>query len=181
MNNYSIKFFYPFSLIFFLFLIVGCTNQFKNESKTIEFEHEDYLFNNNGFGEFKINQVLNETFYEVENSRIDDCFFAKNKDIKLDVNFQIINDKIAVISSRQSGASDSLGVRVGDDESTIFQKNTNKKFEKKLNPYGDQKNDYSIIYWSDAMNTGLRYDIESEKVVAIYVGNENVNLMEGCA
>lgn len=181
MDRYNFKLIYSFSFIFFLVFSGGCTNQFKNEGKNSEIENTDNSFNSNGFGNFKINQNLNKTFYEVENSRIDDCFFAKNRTLKLDVDFQIINNRVAVISSKQYGVSDSLGIKVGDNENIIFKNYKNQKFEKKLNPYGDFKNDYSIIYWNDLRDIGTRYDIESKKVVAIYVGNENLNLMEGCA
>mgnify|MGYP003553977011 FL=1 len=97
MNKFSFKLMYFFSFIYFLVLAFGCANQFEGERKAFESESKDNLFNANGFGEFKINQNLNEMFYEVENSRIDDCFFAKNRNIKLDVNFQIINNKVVVI------------------------------------------------------------------------------------
>ena len=62
------------------------------------------------------------------------------------------------------------------------EKYTGKNLDKRKNPYGDPKKDYSLIHWNDsAKELGTRYDVENGVVFGIRVGNSNLTLMEGCA
>lgn len=166
---------------FIYFLLIACTNQSKSKVEVIQNDNVNSLFTENGFGGVEVNQKINDEFIEIENSRIDDCFFAKNIKIKSDVDFQVFNNKISVISSNQVGISTNLGVKIGDDESKIYKIYKNQVIDKKINPYGEPQNDYSIIIWNHEKTKGTRYDIESKKIIGIKVGDTNLTLMEGCA
>lgn len=163
------------------FLLIACTEQSKSEVEVIRNDNVNAIFTENGFGGVEVNQRINDEFIEIENSRVDNCFFAKNRKIKSDVDFQVLNNKISVISSNQLGVSTNLGIKVGDEESKIYEKYKNSVIEKKINPYGESQNDYSIIIWNHDKTKGTRYDIESKKIIGIKVGDTNLTLMEGCA
>lgn len=141
-------------------------------------------FNQQGFADILVGDAYTDKhFKEIEDSRIEDCFYAKSlKYPKLEIDFQIIDQKVAVISTRNSDYKVDNGLKIGDPEQKIYQIYGNRKFEKELNPYGDFKNQYSIFYWKDKTKTlGIRYDIDHHKITEIYVGNQNLELMEGCA
>ena len=107
---------------------------------------------------------------EVEDSRIGDCFMAKDSQHD-DVEFQIMNNKISIISSMNDKRASYNGIKKGDSEEKIYEKSNRKYLEKKINPYGDSKKNYSLIDWNDGnKKMGTRYDIESGRVVGIMVG-----------
>ena len=138
----------------------------------------------NGIGDILVNQTFSQDlFSEIKDSRIENCFYATSKHYpQFDLNIQIIADRVAVISTLNPQYVSDAGVKVGDTEDVIYKNHPNEKFEKVMNPYGDNKTQYSIFYWDDAKKQkGIRYDIEQKKVTEIYLGNENLELMEGCA
>ncbi|MDH0032492.1 MULTISPECIES: hypothetical protein [unclassified Acinetobacter] len=137
-------------------------------------------FTQNGFENFKIGDGT-QNLKEVEDSRIGDCFIAKDTKND-DVEFQIINNKIAIISSMDSMRASYNGIKIGDLERKIYEKYNKKDLDKRRNPYGDSKKDYSLIDWSNnTKKLGTRYDIENGYIVGIKVGDNNLTLMEGCA
>lgn len=134
------------------------------------------------FNGININGEFSSNLVEISDSRIEDCFMAQKKLADKDVDFQIMNDQISVISSIENGRSSYTGVKVGDDEKMIYLKHKTRKFKKLENPYGDPKNEYPIIFWNDDNEKiGTRYDIEGQKIISISVGNQDLVLMEGCA
>jgi thymidylate synthase len=59
-----------------------------------------------------------------------------------------MNNKIAIISSMNDKRTPYNGIKIGGEE-TIYEKYNKKYLEKKMNPYGDSKKDYSLIDWND--------------------------------
>ncbi|WP_151723783.1 hypothetical protein [Acinetobacter ursingii] len=161
------------NLICCCFLFSAC-NTFENDGSTIG------GFTKNGFENFKIGDKA-QNLKEVEDSRIRDCFIAKDTRND-DVEFQIMNNKIAIISSMDHTRATYNGIKIGDSEQKIYEKYNKKGLDKRRNPYGDPKKDYSLIDWNDnTKKMGTRYDIESGYIVGIKVGDNNLTLMEGCA
>lgn len=183
MNQIYLKNILLLNLLIFNLLLVGCSTYFKNSSDIEVGENEiNKKISAYGFGNLKINQLFSNELIEINNSRIDDCFMAQLKTTDKDIEFQIMNNKIAIISSMEEGRSSYAGVKIGDSEKLLYSKHQSNKFEKIRNPYGDPQKDYSIIFWNDdSKKLGIRYDIESNKVASIRVGNQNLKLMEGCA
>ena len=60
-----------------------------------------------------------------------------------------MNNKIAIISSMNDKRASYNGIKKGDSEEKIYEKSNRKYLEKKINPYGDSKKDYSLIDWND--------------------------------
>ncbi|OEY96739.1 hypothetical protein BJD20_01600 [Acinetobacter proteolyticus] len=165
MNNF---FYLPLCLT-----LVACS-PFKKDESTID------GFTKNGFENFKIGDQA-QNLKEVEDSRIGDCFIAKDTRND-DVEFQIMNNKIAIISSMDNTRASYNGIKIGDSEQKIYEKYNKKGLDKRKNPYGDPKKDYSLIDWDDnTKKMGTRYEIESGYIVGINVGDGNLTLMEGCA
>lgn len=168
-------------LIISSLVLVSCSKDFEKDkpNRKVVLNTDFGMY---GFNDIKINDKLSSKLVEISDSRIDDCFMAQKKSADNDVDFQIMNGQISVISSMKNGRSSYTGVKVGDDEKMIYLKHQSKKFKKLENPYGDPKNEYSIIFWNDDNeNIGTRYDIESQKIISISVGNQDLVLMEGCA
>ena len=137
-------------------------------------------FSENGFEDFKIGDN-SQNLTEVDGSRVGDCFIAKDNKNE-DIEFQIMNNRISIISSIGSNRISYNGIKVGAPEAEIYKKYTAENLDKRVNPYGDPKKDYSLIHWNDsAKELGIRYDVENGVVVGIRVGNSNLTLMEGCA
>lgn len=162
-------------------VLVSCSKDFETANQNRK-EVLNTDFGMYGFNDININDKFSSKLVEISDSRIDDCFMAQKKSADKDVDFQIMNDQISVISSMENGRSSYTGVKVGDDEKMIYFKHKSKKFKKLENPYGDPKNEYSIIFWNDDNEKiGTRYDIESQKIISISIGNQDLVLMEGCA
>ncbi|WP_252358071.1 hypothetical protein [Acinetobacter proteolyticus] len=102
MNNF---FYLPLCLI-----LVACS-PFKKDRSTID------GFTKNGFENFKIGDQA-QNLKEVEDSRIGDCFIAKDTRND-DVEFQIMNNKIAIISSMDNTRASYNGIKIGDSEQKI--------------------------------------------------------------
>jgi len=119
----------------------------------------------------------------MKDSRLDHCFYAESLQYPhANLDFQIIDHKVAVISTQDSKYASYTGVKVGDIEQRIYQLHPQEKFEKVINPYGDFKHQYSILYGYDTKKSqGIRYDVDDDKVTEIYLGNQNLEPMEGCA
>lgn len=155
-------------------LLFSACNTFEKDENTIG------GFTKNGFENFKIGDEA-QNLNEVEDSRIGDCFIAKDTRND-DVEFQIMNNKIAIISSMDNTRASSNGIKIGDSEQKIYEKYNKRDLDKRKNPYGDPKKDYSLIDWYDnTKKMGTRYDVESGYIVGIKVGDSNLTLMEGCA
>lgn len=138
-------------------------------------------FSEDSYVGLKINDKASSyKLHEIEDSRIDECYFANNGS-ETDVQFQIINDKISVISTKDKNVSSYTGIKVNDTEEKIYTKHESKLLQKIKNPYGES-GDYALIFWNDASKkVGTRYDVEDKVITSISIGNENLTLMEGCA
>lgn len=159
-----------------------------NASSSIEIpaypKSKNHTFSQFGFENILINESFKKTsLVEIKDSRLDDCFHAQSLDYPdLDLNIQVIDQKVVVVSTTDPSFRSYKGVAVGNSEHSIYEKHGNETFEKQMNPYGDFKTQYSIFYWYDQnKNQGTRYDIDQHKVIEIYVGNQYLELMEGCA
>lgn len=159
-----------------------------NASSAIEIpahpESKMHTFSQFGFEKITINDAFKKlNLVEIKDSRLDDCFYAQSLDHpNLDLNIQVIDQKVAVLSTTDPSFRSYKGVAVGDSEQSVALKHGNVPFEKQMNPYGDFKTQYSIFYWYDQnKDKGTRYDIDQQKVIEMYVGNQHLELMEGCA
>lgn len=160
-------------IVCFCFLLSACNTFDKNGNSLSGFSED-------GFENFKIGDN-SKNLTEVDGSRVGDCFIAKDNKNE-DIEFQIMNNRISIISSIDSNRRSYNGIKVGAPEKEIYEKYTGKNLDKRKNPYGDPKKDYSLIHWNDsAKKLGTRYDVENGVVVGIKVGNSNLTLMEGCA
>ncbi|WP_338560423.1 hypothetical protein [Acinetobacter sp. KS-LM10] len=138
-------------------------------------------FSKDSYAGLKINDKASSyKLDEIEDSRINECYFANNG-LETDVQFQIINDKISVISTKDINISSYTDINVGEDEEKIYAKHESKLLQQIKNPYGES-GDYALILWNDASKkVGTRYDVEDKVITSISIGNENLTLMEGCA
>ena len=142
------------------------------------------VFTQDSIGSTKIG----DTFDPRKLNRVDDnfenCFFAENSAIPT-VNYLIINDKVAKITTSDSNVASSTGVRVGDSLSEIISKHQNQTPEIVDSPFSlaDSKL-ITMYYWTvqEGQRVGTRYDLLNEKVISISIGNDD-SLMsqEGCA
>ena len=78
------------------------------------------ILQKNGFDNFRIGGGTKK-LKEVEDSRIGDCFMAKDSQHD-DVEFQIMNNKIAIISSMNDKRASYNGIKKGDSEEKIYEK-----------------------------------------------------------
>lgn len=142
------------------------------------------IFEKFSFDGVYINEKYNKsTLSEKRGTRLGNCFFAESKRNKIPKTYyQVMDNKVAIISTENKNIKSYAGISVGDKEELIYKKHSSEKFQKKANDYGDPKKDYIIVFWRDKnKNLGLRYDISNKKVISISIGNENLTLMEGCA
>ncbi|EFF81607.1 hypothetical protein HMP0015_2920 [Acinetobacter haemolyticus ATCC 19194] len=164
-----------FNLFICCFFLSACDLSTKKEAQSLK------GFNSDGFENFKIGNDSDD-LTEVEDSRIDNCYMAVDQSNN-DIEYQVIDNKISVISTMQHGRTTYEGIAVGDLEKRIYgEKHKNGVLDKRKNPYGNPEKDYSIIYWNDDnKKLGTRYDIEDGVIMGIKVGDHNLTLMEGCA
>ena len=106
-------------LILSSLVLVSCSKGFETDNQNRK-EVLNTDFGMYGFNDIKINDKFSSKLVEISDSRIDDCFMAQKKSVDKDVDFQIINDQISVISSMKNGRSSYTGVKIGDDEKMIY-------------------------------------------------------------
>ena len=115
---------------------------------TDDVKPKEIQLSKNGIGNILVNQTFSQDlFSEIKDSRIENCFYVTSKHYpQFDLNIQIIADRVAVISTFNPQYVSDAGVKVGDAEGVIYKNHPNEKFEKVMNPYGDNKTQYSIFY-----------------------------------
>ena len=104
-------------MVCFCFLLSACNTFGKNGNSLSSFSED-------GFENFKIGDN-SKNLTEVDGSRVGDCFIAKDNKNE-DIEFQIMNNRISIISSIDSNRRSYNGIKVGAPEEEIYEKYTAK-------------------------------------------------------
>lgn len=143
------------------------------------------VFTEDSIGSTKIGGTFDPRKLNRVDDNFENCFFAENSAIPT-VNYLIVNDKVAKITTSDSNVASSTGVRVGDSMEQLFAKYDGQLPEVEDSPYGNPDENIIIYYWHNQVvndeTLGTKYQVDNNTVTSISIGFESaLRLWEDCA
>ena len=132
----------------------------------------------------KIGDFFDERTLSKYGSEVKGCFTAKNKALT-DVNYLVIDDTVAKITSADPRIPSVYGIKVGDNISKIYDEHKDEMPEIADSPLSNPgENTLIMYYWytEGGQPLGIRYDIYDDVVSSISIGTtEALKIYKGCA
>ncbi len=148
--------------------------------------NEPWFLTSKGYGPVKAGMTIAEAesllkfkLNTFENKPIDsDCDYVSASGRREGVNYMIQQGKISRIEVFDRAIKTKSGVKVGDSTSKL-KEIFGSQLEIEAHKYDDTGFYYYI--WEGGKRHGVKFEIAADKVIAIYVGDESIDWVEGCA
>ncbi|WP_132750509.1 hypothetical protein [Simplicispira metamorpha] len=162
----------------YFFVIALCTS-FSTQA------NEPWLLNSKGYGPVKVGMTIAEAesllkfkLNTFENKPLDsECDYVSASGRHEGLDYMIQQGKISRIEVSDHAIKTKSGAKVGDSTSKLKEL-FGSQLEIERHKYDDTGFYYYI--WEIGKRHGVKFEIAADKVRKIYVGDESIDLVEGC-